>query len=88
MNIALFHAVRKIVSEQDPIGIIFDDDNPDEYDAEVTDILPLLDQNYSVEELSKKIREIFVRWFGEQIASKYENYEQLAKKFLAIPRDF
>lgn len=85
MDNELFLAVRKILNKHDPDGVMYDDENPDEYDSEVKDILAILVTTDSVEQLSEKLRLIFVKAFNEKIAGDRSRYEPIAREILSLP---
>ncbi|MGI1659463.1 MAG: hypothetical protein ACRKFN_10835 [Desulfitobacterium sp.] len=74
-----FLELRKIVNKVDPIGLIKICCPDDEYDPEVIDILKLIPESQSIQQLAAKTHEIFVKWFDEEMASNYESYSEIAK---------
>ena len=74
----LYDEVLQILFRNDPIGINFEV-NTDEYEPEVSTILPQLTEAHSVEDLHKIIRQEFVRWFGADIAGSRAKYARIAQ---------
>lgn len=62
-----YNFTKKIVDEWDPIGLLAMGCPDDEYSPEIVDIVKLLPQMQSVEELASGIREVFLEWFGEHL---------------------
>lgn len=54
--------VKSIIDEWDPIGLL-DFCPEDEYTPEIKDIVALLPNVKSVDELALKIRQVFIKWF-------------------------
>ena len=69
---ALYSEIASILFKHDLIGINFEG-NKDEYDPEVSTILPRLKEANNIEEVATIIYEEFVRWFDEDIALEKEN---------------
>lgn len=59
-----FKVVKKIIDEWDPIGLMDPDWYEDEYDPEIKDIVALLPEVKSIDELALCIRQVFIKWFG------------------------
>ena len=68
-----YDAVLRILQEHDPVGIAF---AAEEYDPEVSTILPRLGEAHSVDDCRKIVYEEFVRWFSDSDARSWE--ERLA----------
>lgn len=60
--------VKKIIDEWDPIGLLHLGCPNDEYDPEIDDIVKLLPQVNSVNELALGIRQVFIKWFEEYLS--------------------
>ncbi len=78
----IFIKIREIVNEIDPIGIVYDNENIDEYDAEVAQIAELITQMKDKNQLAKKIQDIFIDMFDKDIASDPKPYIEIAKKII------
>jgi len=76
----LFDAVAAILFREDPIGIGFDDVNPDEYHPETGTILPRLKACKSADDALVVVHEEFVRWFDAPTAGPRERYQQIASE--------
>lgn len=74
----LYDEILQILFRNDPIGINFEI-NTDEYEPEVSTILPRLMEARSVEDLHKIIHQEFVRWFGADIAGSKAKYTKIAQ---------
>lgn len=61
--------VQNIINEWDPIGLMKHAPD-DEYEAEIIQIVDMLPNADTVEELAKIIRDIFVQAFGDDMFRK------------------
>ncbi len=75
--------LRLILNQEDPIGIYFGD-NPDEYDAEIKEILNRLPSCQNVDEIRKMVWIVFQNFFDEKIAGPKERYTKIADQLLAL----
>ncbi|WP_078410766.1 DUF1871 family protein [Priestia abyssalis] len=68
-----FTLVKEVIDEWDPLNLLAIHCPDDEYDGEIGDIVKLLPNVKSVDELSLGIHKVFVKWFGEDFleAEKY-----------------
>jgi hypothetical protein len=82
----MFDLLRNILARHDPIGIIIEDVNPDEYDPEVGTILPRLGGAQSEREVQRIIHEEFVRWFDDGIAGPETKYARVANDIWRLLR--
>jgi hypothetical protein len=64
----------------DPIGIVFDNENADEYDSETGTILPRLRSCESASDVLHVVHEEFVRWFDAGNAGLVERYADIASE--------
>ncbi len=80
----LYYDLREILNKEDPIGLIEIGAPDDEYDSEISTILPKLKPCISVEELQAMIHAEFVKWFDENIAGPLERYRRIAKQVKAL----
>jgi hypothetical protein len=76
----LFDAVAGLLFRADPIGIGFDELNPDEYHPEVGTILPRLKACKSAEDTLVVVYEEFVRWFDAPTAGPRERYQPISSE--------
>lgn len=75
----LFSFVSKVLFEEDPIGINFED-NTDEYDPEAVAIIPRLKEAHSAEETQTIVYEEFCRLFSVHDAGPKERYRGVSIK--------
>lgn len=68
----MFEIIKKIVDDWDPIGLLAAHCPPDEYDLETIEIVNYLTLNIQINDLSTKIYEIFVEFFGIDVFDKTE----------------
>jgi hypothetical protein len=59
--------VKDVIDEWDPIGLLDMGCPVDEYDPEIRDIVQLLRNINSVDELAIEINKVFIKWFGEDL---------------------
>jgi hypothetical protein len=59
--------VKKIIDEWDPIDLLNMGCPVDEYDPEIREIVQLLRNINSVDELAIEINKVFIKWFGEDL---------------------
>lgn len=71
-----YAAVKKIIDEWDPIGLLKTGCPDDEYAPEIFDIVKVLPSVESVDELARVIRQVFKDWFAEYLA--YEDCYSIA----------
>ena len=71
-------AVAAAIAQADPIRLLELGAPGDEYDAEVTAIMPLLISARSREEVRALVRDEFVRRFGDETAGPPERYDEAA----------
>lgn len=64
----------------DPLGIVYD--HEDEYAPEVRQIIPLLRETKSAEELTQRIHAIFVKMFDAEIAGSVDTYRRFAHEII------
>jgi hypothetical protein len=81
----LFDTVSEILFRNDPIGINFET-NTDEYELEVSTILPRLQEATSPDSLRLIIHQEFVKWFHPDIADPESKYEEIAQEVWAAWR--
>ena len=78
--------IKEILVQHDPAGVMSDDDNPDEYDAEANEILDLLRRNLTQEDIQEEVYKVFVRHFNEKIAGEKRRYEPIAQELIRVLR--
>ena len=80
----LFEDASAILFRHDPIGIAFENENPDEYDAEIGTILPRLSRCHSPIEARRVVFEEFCRWFTPGVAGEETNYDGIAEDLWSL----
>ncbi len=80
----LHSALREIVNKEDPIGLIGMGAPADEYDPEISAILPKIKECKSVESLQTMIHAVFVKWFDKETASPRGRYRSIAEQVFAL----
>jgi hypothetical protein len=73
----LYEQVEAILFRYDPAGINFGE-NTDEYDPEVSTILPRLVRATSHDEVQQIVREEFEHWFGPDSIMREDSLEVIA----------
>ncbi|MBI3248928.1 MAG: hypothetical protein HYZ50_20700 [Deltaproteobacteria bacterium] len=81
---ALYTEVSQLLREADPIRLITIGAPDDEYDPEVSTILPRLRGAQSAAEVRKIIHEEFVHWFDADIAGPVTHYAEVAEKVWGV----
>lgn len=74
-----YATLNGILFSEDPIHISFGE-NTDEYEPEVSTILPRLQGCASVDEVQNVVYEEFVKWFGSSNAGSPEQYSRIAER--------
>ncbi len=74
-----YEKMNDILFTEDPIGINFED-NTDEYETEVSTILPRLQACGTVDDVRVIVHEEFVKWFDAHTAGPPEKYQSVAKR--------
>ncbi len=83
---SLLTPLRNIFNKHDLIGIYYGVENEDEYDPEIEELLRTLKRDEDPGALSRKIYEIFVRYFSEKLAGDRKQYDGIAHEILIILR--
>jgi len=84
----LYSKVEEILFRHDPIGINLVE-NTDEYDPEVSTILPRLKEANSGNDVLNIVLEEFSRWFGADIIDKDSKlYKEAAKEIWTAWNEF
>ncbi len=76
----LYAEVSRLVREADPIRLIAIGAPDDEYDTEVSTILPRLYEATSASDVHRIVHEEFVRWFDADIAGPPEIYAAVSEE--------
>ena len=77
---SLYSNVSRLLREADPIGLIAMGAPDDEYDPEVSTILPRLREANAAVDVQRIVHEEFVRWFGTDIAGPITDYADIAER--------
>jgi hypothetical protein len=75
----LYTEVSRLVREADPIRLISRGTPDNEYDPEVSTILPRLREAKSPGDVQRIAHEEFVHWFTAEIAGPAEEYAEVSK---------
>jgi len=76
----LFNELQKIINEADPVGLIYGEENKDEYNPEIKEIINKLDFNETEDKIIHSIHKIFIDYFDKDIVSDISPYKLIAKK--------
>lgn len=82
----LFESTLRILTENDPLGLISSGAPTDEYEPEVETILLRLHEADSQSALCGIVYEEFVRWFDPEIAGHESEYGKIASEIWAVAR--
>ena len=81
----LYAEVSRLLREADPINLIQIGAPDDEYDLEVSTILPRLREAHSAVDVQRIIHEEFVHWFNVSgVAGPEESYADVAERIWAV----
>jgi len=75
----LYSAVLRVLLEYDPAGINLGE-NPDEYEAEASDIISELTPTSGIPSIAEVCTRTFAKWFSPTIAEAYVGYVPMATK--------
>lgn len=76
--------MSQLLREADPIRLITIGAPDDEYDPEVSTILPRLREAHSTADVQQIIYEEFVYWFDADIAGPSTHYAEVAEKIWEV----
>lgn len=62
-----YNVVKDVIDKWDPIGLLELGCPDDEYDPEIQDIVVILDNTYSINDLALEIQKVFIKWFDEEL---------------------
>ena len=77
---SLYANVSRLLREADPIGLIAIGAPDDEYDPEVSTILPRLREAKAAFDVQRIVHEEFVRWFGADLVGPLTDYAEVAER--------
>jgi len=80
----LYPEVSRLLREADPLRLITIGAPDDEYDPEVSTILPRLREARSAADVQQIIHEEFVHWFDADIAGPLTHYADVAEKIWGV----
>jgi hypothetical protein len=87
-RIELKHKISRVLLEADPMRIYFKDfDNHDEYDNEAEELAGLLPSCASRQACLEVLHCVFVKYFGDLIASRHIDFPALADRLWELRRD-
>ena len=84
----LVAAVKAAIAAADPIRLLAVGAPDDEYDAEVSTIVPRVTRARNLAEAHRIVHEEFVRWFGLDIAGSFAAYEVPAQAIWVAVLEF
>lgn len=76
---SLYTEVSRLLQEADPIRVIEIGAPDNEYDLEVSTILPRLREATSPDDVQRIVHEEFVHWFGAETAGPAAHYAGVSK---------
>ncbi len=85
---ALYVEVSRLVREADPIRLISRGAPDDEYDPEVSTILPRLREAKSPEDVQRIVHEEFTHWFSAEIAGAAAEYAAVSERIWEVRNKF
>ena len=77
---SLYADVSHLLREADPLDLIAMGAPDDEYDPEVSTILPRLREARAAVDVQRIVHEEFVRWFGADLIGPLTDYAEVAEK--------
>ena len=75
----LYTEVSRLLREADPIRLIAIGAPDDEYDPELSTILPRLREAKSLDDVQRTVHEEFVHWFGAETAGPPTHYARVSE---------
>ncbi len=76
----LYCEVSRLLRESDPVHLIAIGAPDDEYDPEISTILPRLRQTTSRNDVHRIVHEEFAHWFGADIAGPFRTYAAVSEE--------
>lgn len=76
----LYSEVSRLIRTSDPVHLIAIGAPDDEYDPEISTILPRLREAKSRNDVHRIVHEEFVHWFGADIAGPSETYAAVSQE--------
>jgi hypothetical protein len=80
----LYSDVSHLLREADPIGLIAMGAPHDEYEPEVSTLLPRLHEANAAGDVQRIIHEEFVRWFDADIAGPISGYADVSERIWRV----
>lgn len=80
----LYSNVARLLRAADPIGLIAVGAPDDEYEPEVSTLLPRLREANAAGDVQRIVHEEFVRWFGPDIAGPISGYADVSERIWRI----
>ena len=77
---SLYANVSRLLREADPMGLIAMGAPDDEYDPEVSTILPRLREAKAAVDVQRIVHEEFVRWFDADLVRSLADYAEVAER--------
>jgi hypothetical protein len=85
---SLYSHVSRLLRDADPIGLIAMGAPDDEYEPEVSTILPRLREANAIVDVQRIVHEEFVRWFSADIAGPIKGYADVSERIWRQWLDF
>jgi hypothetical protein len=79
-----YSQIAEIINSIDPVGLIAGGAPEDEYKAEISKILAVIQGDTDKKSIQKKIYQIFSESFDQETAGKKGNYEKIAEKIMEL----
>src|SRR5262245_60733127 len=76
----LYADMSRLFREADPMSLIAMGAPDDEYDPEVSTILPRLREARTAADVQRIVHEEFVRWFGADLVGPLTDYAEIAER--------
>lgn len=80
----MYWKVLNCINNVDPMSLLKHGAPYDEYESEVSDIVKLLPQVKSINELQERIYKVFAHWFDAALVGPISSYSELAVEIWAI----
>lgn len=80
----LYSEVSRLLREADPIGLIAMGAPDDEYEPEISTLLPRLREANAAGDVQRIVHEEFVRWFDANIAGPISGYADVSERIWRV----
>ncbi|PWB72811.1 hypothetical protein C3F09_06065 [candidate division GN15 bacterium] len=79
-----YQKVKSVIARHDPIGLLNQGAPEDEYELEISLILPMLCKSLSVTQLSAQLSSLFRDHYGDKTAGRKAMYEAIAADLMKL----